>query len=246
MRRRPQPSRRDLDVRAGAMLAPIVRMLVTVGLSRTDICEACEREYKNVVRRLPSRKLVATDGDPLYPDMITRWVTHPRYQEDGKPAELRRSGRSPTFATLVREVAPSRAPRAVLSDWQRLKLVQVREDGRVRLLRRFVRTRSGREFDFRHVARTIGDFLHTLELNILDSAQPGKGLFQRHAVSYEVPRRLAPTFNEFARNQGMQLLECVDDWLARHRMPLSTRPRRSFRLGLGVYVVNESIRPGGQ
>jgi hypothetical protein len=238
------PSTQDLNQYAGVMLAPIVRILAAVGLSAADISKACEQEYRNVRSRLPKTRLIAIDGDPRYPEMITRWVTHPRYQCNGKPAHLKCNGRSPSFAALVREMAPSRTARAVLDDWRQLKLVRVRPDGRVMLLRRFVRTRSGREFDLRHVARTMGDFLHSLELNILESTRPGKGLFQRHAVSYDVSARLAPNFNVFARNQAMQLLECIDDWLARHRMPRSARRRKQFRLGLGIYVVDESIRSG--
>lgn len=224
------------------MLAPIVRILATVGISSTDISQTCAREFKRALRRLPKRRLTAIDSDPRYPDMVTRWATHPRYHSNGRPADLRQSGRAPSFASLVREIEPSLAPRAVLKDWRRLKLIRLRTDGRVVLLRRFVRTKSGSEFDFRHVSRTTSDFLHALEFNILGRTQPGKGLFQRHALSYDIHPKLAPAFNKFARDQAMLLLECIDDWLARHRGSLPKRRRKPFRLGLGIYVVNESLR----
>lgn len=240
VRERSSPSSRELRHCAKAMLAPIIRILATAGLSQSDMMQLCASEFWKAQQRVHRKRLRAVDRDPCYPDVITRWATHPRYLKNGTPAELRSSGRAPSFASLVRETKPSLAPRRVLRDWRRMKLVRLRRDGRVVLLCRFVPTISGNEYDLRFMSTTMKDFLGALEFNILEGTPPDRRVFQRTAQRYDVQPKLAPEFNQFACDQAMRLLESVDDWLARHESATPGRHRKAGRLGLGIYVVNES------
>jgi hypothetical protein len=49
-------------------------------------------------------------------------------------------------------------------------------------------------------------------------------------------------FNRYIRERGQQFLEDVDDWLSRHRPIRAERSGRKVRLGVGMYVINESLR----
>ena len=62
---------------------------------------------------------------------------------------------------------------------------------------------------------------------------------------YDVHPRLARHFNSFAREQAALLLESIDDWLARHQMR-TRNAQRPIRLGMGIYVVNETVRQRGR
>lgn len=237
-----QQSTRIVRERAATILAPMTRILVTIGLSKDDLLSICEREFGRTMARTGRRRFNVVERNPRYPDIITRWVTHPRYHDNGRPAMLRPKGRAPSFASLVDEIEPSLSSREVLEEWRRLKIVRVQKDGKVGLLKRHVPTRSGNDLDIGLLSAAISDLLRAFEFNVLKRTRAGKGLFQRHALSYNVDPRLAPTFNQFARDQAELLLESVDDWLARHERPRPKRRYESARLGLGIYVVNEALR----
>jgi hypothetical protein len=230
---------------ASRIMAPLVHILSAVGITEVELNAICERHYRLAHRSHPRRALKVVVRDPRYADIITRWVTQPRYQTAGCPAVLRAFGRSPSFASLVRETEPSLLPREVLSDWRRAKIVRFTRDQKVKLLERFIPTRSGNEFDFGFLATMTSDFLRAHEFNVLHGKRRGHGLFQRLAHSYDVHPRLARDFNSFAREQAGLLLESIDDWLARHQMR-KRAAQRPIRLGMGIYVVNETVRARGR
>lgn len=233
-----------MNVRAGAekILAPLMRVLAALGLQKSELDELCSKHFKRALSGAAPRRLQLVRRDPRYADIITRWITSPDYHHAGAPARLRVFGKSPSFASLVREVQPALTPADVLKDWNRLGVVKKLRSGRVVLVRPFIPTRVGRMVDLEFFATLLADFLRAYELNFLRQFKPGGGLFQRQVVNFDVPRRLAPLFNDFARAQGALLIESIDDWLARHQDPPNKRRRKACRLGLGVYVVNDAIR----
>jgi hypothetical protein len=87
------------------------------------------------------------------------------------------------------------------------------------------------------------DFLRALEFNLVKNPRLGEGLFQRRAAKINSDARLAPEFNEYAREQSQLFLESIDEWLIRHQpRPKRGERRRKVRLGVGVYVINEALR----
>ena len=86
------------------------------------------------------------------------------------------------------------------------------------------------------------DFLRTHEFNFLRNPRRGHGLFQRIAHKRDSDARIAPQFNRYIRERGQQFLEAMDDWLYRHRPKRAGRQRKKVRLGVGMYVINESLR----
>jgi hypothetical protein len=236
-------TRRIVFESADRMMAPLIRILLAVGLSEQELAAICAHHYQ-LGRPRQRKPLKVVVRDMRYPDIITRWVTHPRYQDAGRPAVLNAYGRSPSFASLVRKTESSLSPPEVLKDWCRAKIIRKVGTQRVELLERFVPTRAGNEFDLQFLATMTSDFLRANEYNILHGKHRGRGLFQRLAHSYDVHPRVAHRFNSFAREQAALLLESIDDWLARHQMPAPRRTAKPTRLGLGIYVVNETVRAG--
>lgn len=233
-------SRRVTIDAADRMVGPLVRILAAAGLSETELVTICLNHF-GLLRRHPRRRTlkVALRGYQ-HPAILSTWATHPLYLRDGRPAALNVAGRSPSFTSLVREVDDDLSPTLLLEDWCRSKIARKVGKNRVELLVRHIPARNGKEFDLDFVATMTSDLLRALEFNILHRPRPGRGLFQRMAYSYDVHPRLAGRFNTFAREQASLLLEAIDDWLARHQMP-KQRMRRPIRLGLGIYVVNETV-----
>jgi hypothetical protein len=228
---------------AGAILAPVMRIALAIGVSQRELLALCATCIQQANEQLPQRgKFKTIHRDPRYADIITRWYTCPSYLQDGKPARLRKSGRGQSFSTLVRDVEPELNPSEVLREWIELRIARRNSDGKIELRQRFIPTRVGRVIDLDYFFRTVGDFLRAHEFNLLNPIKRGDGLFERAATSWNVDRRLAPDFNAFARNQSALLLEAIDDWLARHEMPMQKRKRKPSRLGLGIYVINETLR----
>jgi hypothetical protein len=103
--------------------------------------------------------------------------------------------------------------------------------------------RSSGAIDIELFTTLTVDFLRTHEYNFLKNPTMGHGLFQRVAHKLDSSPRLAPLFNRYVREQGQLFLESVDEWLIRHQ-PATRRGqrRRKVRLGVGVYVINETLR----
>jgi hypothetical protein len=225
---------------ADRMVGPLIRILASVGLSETAFLAICASHFAEIRRSPLRRRLRVVVRDPRHADILTRWATHPRYLKAGVPARLKLAGRAPSFASLIRDVDGSLSPCLILKDWCQSKIARRVGGNHVEPLVRFIPTKSGREFDLAFLATMTSDFLRAHEFNILHGTRLGRGLFQRLAYSYDVHPKLAVGFNTFARAQAALLLESIDDWLARHQMPRQRR-KRPARLGLGIYVVNETL-----
>jgi Family of unknown function (DUF6502) len=233
------PRRVILDA-ADRMIGPMVRILAAVGLSEAEVVTACLNHFVLIRRRPRTRKLKVAVRDYKQGAILTTWATHPSYLRGGTPATLNVAGRSPSFTSLVREVDKDLSSSLLLRDWCRSRIARMVGKNRVELLARYVPLQTGKEVDLDSLATMTRDLLRAYEFNILHGTRPGRGLLQRVAYSYDVHPRLASRFNTFAREQATLLLEAIDDWLARHQMPKQRR-RRPIRLGLGVYVINETI-----
>lgn len=227
---------------ASDVLLPLLRVLIAAGLTEQELLEICARHAQHIRKTLGRQRLRSLDnhGQKLE-RIISRWITDPAFLEEGAPAALDYSGRR-GFKLLVGRASPGFSPSEALRNLLRHRVVSISGKKRVRLLSRFFPMRSVNAIDIDIYAQMTIDFLRTHEFNFLRNPKRGQGLFQRFAHSASIDPRLAPLFNRYARKQGEVLLEAVDDWLARRERPMRKGAKKSVRLGLGVYVINESLR----
>lgn len=237
--RYPSPRRVILDA-ADRMIGPMVRILAAVGLSEAELVTTCLNHFALIRRRPRTKRLKVAVRDYKQATILSTWATHPLYIRGGSPLVLNVVGRSPSLTSLVRAVDKDLSPSLLLRDWCQSKIARMVGRNRVELLARYVPLQTGKQVDLDSLATMTSDLLRAYEFNILRGTRPGRGLLQRVAYSYDVHPRLASQFNSFAREQATLLLGAIDDWLVRHQMPKQRR-KRSVRLGLGVYVVNETI-----
>lgn len=228
---------------ARAMLRPLLRVLLAAGVSERELALICTRLIsKHSNTRGLARITPLVDRAPLEA-IVYRWGNHFSYLERGKPARLRFRGKRPSFCDLVKSVSPHLSPILALSDLKRSRVVRTLKDGSTELISRFYPMRSARTVDIELVARMTTDFLRAQEFNLLKNPALGKGLFQRIAHNLNSDARLAPVFNQYAREQGQLFLETIDEWLVRHQPKRSSKRRkRKIRLGVGIYVINEAMR----
>lgn len=226
---------------ARKVLKPLLRVLHAAGLSEQELAEIS----RQTIRRLPDsgrRRLEALRPSAPLEHVIARWTTDPAYLEAGEPRRLRLRGSKPSFTSLVRSVSSNTSATAVLKLLDRRGLVRIRPRGQVQLLARFYPVRAQDAIDLELFTTMTIDFLRTHEFNFLENPPRGHGLFQRIAHKRYADARIAPEFNRYVREHGQLFLEAVDDWLNRHKARVSPGLRRKVRLGVGIYVINETLR----
>jgi hypothetical protein len=233
-------NRESLDVQTASkrLLGPLLRILFAAGLTKSEFQKTCD----SLTAPMPSRRSKPTlrrlKYDRSLEGLISMWMTSPEFSRGAKGA-LPLRGRVGSFHALAKAAIPSRRPSALLKQLKDLRVVRIGPNDRVRLIDHFFPMRSENAFDLALFTQLTADFLRAHEVNLLSGAKRGEGLFQRIAHRERVDARIAPLFDRFARRQGQLLLASVDDWLARHRG--ADKSRRTTRLGLGVYVINDAV-----
>lgn len=237
--RRKQSPPRDSAKR---ILKPLLRVLFAAGLRESDLFQLCERYARAYATGRRPLKLKALPYRSSLEHVISRWNTDPAFTRGGAPAALKYNGRD-SFTSLVRLAAPSLRSNDALLELRRHKLVTGRRNGRLRLICSFFPVRGDSAIDLELFTKMTVDFLRTHEVNFLTNPPRGKGLFQRVAHRSISNSRIALEFNQYARAQGQQLLEAIDDWLARRQQkPPRTDSSGPRRIGMGIYVINETLR----
>ena len=112
-----EAARRDLRD-AGAKVTDSA-LSVLSGVQRRDIREMNQDSVRDIAPKTPS---VASQA-------FTRWLTDPQFRgKNGRPLTLDKTGEPASFDTLARSVSSDVHPRTLLSEMERLGLVQVRNE----------------------------------------------------------------------------------------------------------------------
>lgn len=239
-RRRRKPSLSHDSARR--ILRPLLRVLFAAGLREADLIQVC-RYYARVYATSKNRPtLRALPYRSSLEHIISRWNTDPVFTSGGAPAPLKFAGRE-SFTSLVKSAASNLKPAEALLELQRHKLVTGRRNGRLRLICPFFPVRGHGAIDFELFTKMCVDFLRTHEVNFLTDPPRGKGIFQRVVHRSVSSPRVAREFEHYARVQGQQLLEAIDDWLARRQQkPPRVSSSGPKRIGMGIYLINENRR----
>jgi hypothetical protein len=238
-------SRSSLGQTCGTLLGPIIRIMWAAGANKSDLAEAFQRELATC-RGNQRKRVQLLDHDKNIEEVIRQWRCDPRFSDSGAPKSLRTRGRDSEFARLVRGVSEALRPASVMKRLESLRVARRDRRGQVRLIRQFLPFRYGRSMNLDLAVLITSDYLRALEVDLLWGRRPGRAIFLRAAQNYHVDRRAFREFDRFVRDQGGLLLESVEDWLGRRiirsRQSNTKRNTRTARLGLGMYVINDSYR----
>lgn len=212
------------------------RTAVLTGINRKDIAK-----LKNKPHPLSSFK--EQQPAPIA-RIITGWMNDERFSENGRAKPLTLSDKNDTaetatFAFLVKEYATDVPPRAMLDELKRIRAISV-EDETVQLIVDGYVPHENLEENLRIFSTAAKDLLSTMDHNI--SCAPENKLIQR-TVSYDdIPEELLPQIRKKCKDQGLELLLKINEWLAQCDRNENKKLEGSgkSRAGMGIYYFEQN------
>jgi hypothetical protein len=174
--------------------------------------------------------------------VIGGWVRGKAYHDRrGRPADLPMEGDAGSFAALVREFSGDIPPRAIADELARVGAIELRPDGRVRLLTRaYVPRGDGRE-KIVILGADVADLIRSIDHNL--TAPAGDAYFQRRTSYDNIPAEALPALKQRLARKAQASLESLDRALAaadRDRNP-NVEGTGRVRAGIGIYYFEERI-----
>jgi hypothetical protein len=210
------------------------RIAVITGLSRKE------------VSRVSDLNLPEDAPDPVTHNRAARvlrgWLTDPNFQrEDGEPRNIKFDEGPNNFSNLVRRHSGDAPPRAVLDELERVKAVERRDDGTLKLVAQVYEPKMDDLEKVSMMGGAVGQLISTMDHNF-DSDAERDMHFQRVVSNDKLDPEAAAAFNEFAREESRKFVETMDRWLDEHeaskgRMQLFSRDLQ--RVGVGLYYFQE-------
>lgn len=230
-----------LDRRSQEALQRLIRIVHRSGGSLIAIERAVQRE----LRELSSDKSPPENRSeielPSAAQVMTVWRLDPPYVDrQGQPRPLRRTGRAPSFTSLVRRVDRHLDSNKALTYLLRTGAVRY-HDGRCWAVDRAVILRDfAGPRDIRNL-RSVDAILRTIEHNLIPASRE-RAWLERAAESDRVPTRLLPAFARFIERRAMALLTEVDAWL--HWAESDAKAgEATLGVTLGIYQSQEDNTP---
>ncbi len=248
------------------ILRPLVRILIRQGITadagtdliRRTFVEVAERDFR-VANRAPStsrisvltglsRKEVARlrkadERPPTAVDayhnraarVISGWLRDPDFLDrKGDPAALAFEGER-GFVALVKRHSGDMPARAVADELLRVGAIEYSPYGELRLTARGYVPGEGDHEKLQILGTDVRDLIETIDHNLVHP--PEQARFQRKVAYDNLPAECAGEFRQLAARLGQQVLEQLNDWLARRDRDTGGRGRRGarrVRLGLGI------------
>ncbi len=176
--------------------------------------------------------------------VISAWVRHQQFlNASAQPADLPLEGEGASFSTLVKNFSGDMPVRAVLDELLRVNCVERLENGRIRLLTRayLPGTEEGDKIGI--LGNDVRDLIATIDHNLVMHNGP---FFQRKVEYDNVPEEFVEKLRTLSAKQGQDLLETLDQWLARHDRDTNPDLKGTGRkrVGLGIYYFEADFDKG--
>lgn len=228
-----------IDEHSTRLLEQVVAILRACSLSDEAICRALLAAVQQPKQtREEVRQLAATAEFHLSCcDLVFRWRHDPQYLDrTGCPLKLPLNGAERSFAALA-STSSLGTPDEYLSYLEELGAVTRCDDGMVELRMDSVLAcsgRSGRSVSAETVLAHVTDFVSTVRLNLESGGTLAGGLFER-ACFGRIPATYIPILQRLIDERGQNLIDGVDEWLARHNSN-SAEVSECSLVGVGAYM----------
>jgi len=221
-----------LDLLVGRFL----RILNACGVREEDLNESLQRIAKVRRELSPTNSLDASASLHLAStDIVFHWRRFPPFIDSkGRPKRLRVSGSEDSFDELVRRTSPGIDARVVLSYLEQLGALRKEADGLITLATDSVLACSKKGVSSSTVLTHIQAFLSSVEYNLLDRHEGRSARFER-ACYGKIPDRLVPILERLVEVRGQNLIDSIDEWLARHATG-EDEGKEVWLAGAGAYV----------
>jgi hypothetical protein len=216
----------------------ISRLSVVTGLTRKEVAALLGKRSGTPEE---ARKRPAMEQRAFR--VLRGWRVDPRFQTaDAKPARLRIRGKRGSFAHLVKTYAGDVTPISVLKELERMQLVIRTREGKLQIRSERIRGRLRTADQLAELTRTLSDFANSVSSNSEPTEPPVFFGFRESSVSSE---ERASLFHRTFSRRAATLLESMEQWVKRESSERSGRSKvhsKATRIGLGVYLVNETPR----
>lgn len=144
-----------------------------------------------------------------------------------------------TFSALVKKYSGDIPPRAILDELQRVGVVAIEGQQKVRLLARAYIPTTGASEKLALLGRDVAGLISTMDLNI-HHVTP-KPLFQRKVFYDNLPDQAVKELQAILADKGQALLEYLDQWMAAHDRDVNPDMEGSGQhaAGIGIYYFEE-------
>jgi hypothetical protein len=207
------------------------RVAILTGLTRKEVAR-----QKGI---LESGELMINTNLNRIGRVLEGWHTDTRFTGPyGVPVELPFDGNNGiNFSALVRGYSGDMAPRAMLDELLRVRVVERQPGGVFRIVMRAYIPESLHPDALERLGRVVRNFVDTYEFN-MEKSGPGTGRFERVVRATNGLRmELMPAFDRLIRMKGQQLLEELDNWLSTQESTAGPRSLGNQRIktGVGIY-----------
>ncbi len=216
----------------------ISRVAVLTGLTRKEASRLMQEEP--AVSESQARRRVNRAAR-----VVSAWAVDESFRDsEGNPLELpfdEPSGEGPSFSRLVALHGADVPPRAVLDELMRVGAVARREDGRIHLVERAYIPAGDEAAKLDILGTDAADLIASIEHNL--EPDVAERYFQRKVAYDNLPADYLPALRALLADRGQQLLEALNDDMARHDRDLgavtSDAPRR--RAMIGIYYFEDEV-----
>lgn len=202
-----------------------------------------EREVARTLRQLVNTRAfpVPEAKDRIHARILACWQHQKSYLGRGQqPRALRFQGRSPTFRSLVRAVAPEADASKVLRELKRSGLVSQSSDGLIWILvDEFSRSTPQDGPLLRSTLASLEALTDTCYANLRDDRSANRSSpLQGMVCSDHLDRQQLKAYEEFMTESGLVFLAMHEAWLKRHEVEgVDPRQPPGRRVGIGVFAV---------
>jgi len=253
----------------GAVLEPVIRLMLRVGVTWREFSELSKAKFVDVataefgirgrptnisrvailtgldrreVRRLRSSapETSAKGYQSKASQILSAWFHDADFHDaDGSPAPLPIEGDGASFTELMRRHAPALPAMAMIKELKSAGAIEELEDGRLRALKRAYVPVGISAERLRLWSSVLADIANTIEHNLNRDAST-PARFERRALHLRVDPDALPEFRALLETEGQALLERIDDWLDAHQSVRSAAAD-GIRLGVGIYHIEDRM-----
>ena len=211
------------------------RLSLLTGIHRQEINRL--RETLGAGSEAPIEK--ASAAAALSPRLLTAWTQDSRFREaDSEPALLYRSTvqGEPSFEELVQTVSKDIRPRAVLDEWLRLGIVEITDDGRVKLNVKVFVPSDSLPNKAEVMANILSDHISASVHNLRHGSEP---FFDRRVRVEGLSAEAMTELRALVKQRGNVFLQDMNTAAARLASGEAKGPTHRMSIGLFEYEERE-------
>jgi hypothetical protein len=220
------------------LLRSIFEFLLMSGSDLRSIRMIVDRALSETTRRNRVAKNTSGDaGIAAASRVLDAWHRDRRYlNKHAEPRAIPLLGRAPSVEALVRMEKSGRDSAEFARRLRGLGLLIGSGRGRYKPAMRVALIGAPNQLVQQYVARSSAALFQTIRYNVSRPSLSNR-LIERFTEVPDLPARHAVAFRKFSHEQGMVLLNTLNDWLEARRSRSSTRGRgRCVRAGLHLYA----------